>query len=76
MAKQIYSWGKPPALNLVWGFGLTNFPLSTAGVLIDDVGYVCSESVKCDDCLLQTLRRWINSFSGSDFKPRLVCKIW
>ena len=30
-------------------------PLSTAKVLIDDVGYVCSESGKCDDCLPQTL---------------------
>ena len=30
-------------------------PLSTAWVLIDAVGYVCSESVKCDDCLPQTL---------------------
>ena len=31
------------------------FPLSTARFLIDDVGYVCSESVKCDNCLPQTL---------------------
>ena len=30
------------------------FPPSTARVLIDDVGYVCSESVECD-CLTQTL---------------------
>ena len=30
-------------------------PLSTARVLIDAVGYVCSESMKCDDCLPQTL---------------------
>ena len=37
------------------GFGLTNSPLSTAKVLIDAVGYVCSESVKCDDCLPRTL---------------------
>ena len=36
------------------GFGLTNSPLSTAEVLIDDVGYVCLESVKCDDCMCQT----------------------
>ena len=31
------------------------YPLSTARVLIDAVSYVCSESVKCDDCLPQTL---------------------
>ena len=36
-------------------FGQTNSPLSTARVLIDAVGYVCSESVKCDDCLPKTL---------------------
>ena len=34
----------------------TNFPLNTAKVLIDAVGYVCYESVKCDDCALQTSR--------------------
>ena len=37
------------------GFGSDKFPLSTAKVLIDAVGYVFSESVKCDDCLPQTL---------------------
>ena len=37
------------------GFWPDKFPLSTAKVLIDAVGYVCSESVKCDDCLPQTL---------------------
>ena len=42
-------------LKSVWVFGLTNSPLSTAEVLIDAVGYVCSESVKCDDCLPQSL---------------------
>ena len=36
-------------------FGQTNSPLSTARVLIDAVDYVCSESMKCDDCLPQTL---------------------
>ena len=30
-------------------------PLSTAKVLIDVGGYVCPESVKCDECLPQTL---------------------
>ena len=48
-------WGKHPAPNQVWVFGLTNSPLSTAKVLIDAVGYVCLESVKCDDCMYQTL---------------------
>ena len=36
-------------------FALTDSPLSTAKVLIDVVGYVCLESVKCDDCICQTL---------------------
>ena len=31
------------------------FPLSTAKFLIDAVGYVCSESAKCDAHLPQTL---------------------
>ena len=38
-----------------WVFGLQNSPLSTAKVLIDAVGYVCSVSVKYDDCLPKTL---------------------
>ena len=32
-----------------------NSPLTGARVLIDAVSYVCSESVKCDHCLPQTL---------------------
>ena len=46
---------KTTHLKSVWGFGQENPPLSTARVLIDAVGYVCSESVICDDCLPQTL---------------------
>ena len=38
----------------LWIFDLTNFPLSTVKVMIDAVGYACSESVKSDDCLPQT----------------------
>ena len=39
------------------GFRLDKFPppLSTAKALIDAVGYVCLESVKCDHCMCQTL---------------------
>ena len=37
------------------GFGLAKFPQSTAKVLGDAVGYVCFESVKCDDCMFHTL---------------------
>ena len=47
--------GKTVRLKSVVGFGLTNFSLSTAKVLIDAVGYICSESVKRDDYLPQTL---------------------
>ena len=36
-------------------FCLSNYPLTTAKVLIDVVGFICSESVKCDDCLPKTL---------------------
>ena len=37
------------------GFDLTNSPLSTVKVLIDAVGYVCLESVKCDNGICQAL---------------------
>ena len=32
---QTFTWGKQPASNQVWIFGLTNSPLSTAKFLID-----------------------------------------
>ena len=51
----IHNMRKTTRLKSGWGFGQTNSPLSTAKVLIDAVGCVCSESVKCDDCLPQTL---------------------
>ena len=46
-------------------------PLSTAEVLIDAVGYVCVESVKCDHRMRHTLGDEF-SFSGRNFKPRLI----
>ena len=39
----------------VWVYGLDKFPLYTVKVLFDAVGYVCLESVKCDDCVRHTL---------------------
>ena len=30
-------------------------PPNTANVLLDVVGYICSESLKCDNCLPRTL---------------------
>ena len=52
--------GKPSAAAEVWVWGLTYPPTptptpSTANVLIDAVGYVCSESVKRDDYLPRTV---------------------
>ena len=43
------------------------FPLSTAKVLSDAVGYVCSESVKCD-CLPQTLGGELTLYSAMTLK--------
>ena len=37
------------------GFGLTNFPPSTAKVLIDAVGFACLEAMEADDCMCQIL---------------------
>ena len=45
---------KTTRLKSGWGFGQKNSPLSIARFLML-WGYVCSESVKCDDCLPQTL---------------------
>ena len=48
--------GENYPLQLTVGFRLTNFPLITAKALSDAVGYVCSESVKCDDCSPRTFK--------------------
>ena len=37
------------------GFCPDKFPISTAKVLLDAVGYVCSESLKSDDCFLRVM---------------------
>ena len=67
---------KTTRLKSGWGFGQTNSPLSTAKVLIDAVG-LCLLRVSEEWWLFAPdLRRRINSFSGSDFKPRLVYKTW
>ena len=57
-----------------WGFGQTNSPLSTARVLIDAAGLCLLRVSEVWRLFAPDLRRWINSFSGSDFKPRLVYK--
>ena len=67
---------KTTRLNSGWGFGQTNSPLSTARVLIDAVGLCLLRVSEVWRLFSPDLRRWINSFSGSDFEPRLVCKIW
>ena len=59
-----------------WGFSLTNSPLSTARVLIDAVGLCLLRVSEVWRLFAPDLRRWINSFSGSDFNPRLVYKTW
>ena len=79
------SWGdwgdkipmrKTTRLKSGWGFGQTNSPLSTARVLIDAVGLCLLRVSEVWRLFVPDLRRWISSFSGSDFKPRLVYKIW
>ena len=45
-----------PLKNQLWVFVLTNSHPSTAKDLIETVGYVCTESLKCDDCVCQTMR--------------------
>ena len=67
---------KTTRLKSGWGFGQTNSPLSTARVLIDAVGLCLLRVSEVWQLFAQDLRRWINSFSGSDFKPRLVYKTW
>ena len=57
-----------------WGFGQKNSPLSTARVLIDAVGLCLLRVSEVWRLFAPDLMRWINSFSGSDFKPRLVYK--
>ena len=63
---------KTTRLKSAWGFGQTNSPLSTARVLIDAVGLCLLRVSEVWRLFAPDLRRWINSFSGSDFKPRLV----
>ena len=67
---------KTTRLKLGWGFGQTNSPLSTARVLIDAVGLCLFRVSEVWRLFAPDLRRWINSFSGSDFTPRLVYKTW
>ena len=67
---------KPTRLKSGWGFGQTNSPLSTARVLIDAVGLCLLRVSEVCRLFAPDLRRWINSFSGSDFKPRLDHKTW
>ena len=50
--------------------------ISTARVLIDAVGLCLLRVSEVWRLFAPDLRRWINSFSGSDFKPRLVYKTW
>ena len=59
------------------GFWQDKFPpLSTARVLIDAVGLCLLRVNEVWRLFAPDLRIWINSFSGSDFKPRLVYKTW
>ena len=51
-------------------------PLSTAKVLIDAVGLYLLRVSEVWRLFAPDLRRWINSFSGSDFKPRIFYKTW
>ena len=71
-----YSMRKTTRLKSGRGFGQTNSPLSTARVLIDAVGLCLLRVIEVWRLFAPDLRRWINSFSGSDFKPRLVYKTW
>ena len=67
---------KTTRLKSGWGFGQTNSPLSTARVLIDAVGLCLLRVSEVWRLFGPDLRRSINSFSGSDFEPRLVYKVW
>ena len=51
-------------------------PLSTSRVLIDAAGLCLLRVSEVWQLFSPDLRRWINSFSDSDFKPRLVYKTW
>ena len=73
---KITNMRKTTRLKSGWGFGQTNPPLSTARVLIDAVGLCLLRVSEVWWLFAPDLRRWINSFSGSDFKPRLVYKTW
>ena len=63
-----------------WGFGQKKCPppppLSTARVLIDAVGLCLLRVSEVWWLFAPVLRRWNNSFSDSNFKPRLVYKTW
>ena len=67
---------KTTRLKSGWGFGQTNSPLITTKVLIDAVGLCLLRVSEVWRLFASDLRRRINSFSGSDFKPRLVYKTW
>ena len=67
---------KTTRLKSGWSFGQTDSPLSTARVLIDAVGLCLLRVSEVWRLFAPDLRIWINSFSGSDFKPRLVYKTW
>ena len=67
---------KTTRLKSGWGFGQTNSPLSTARVLIDAVGLCLLRVSEVWRLFAPDLWKWINSFSGSDFKPRPVYKTW
>ena len=66
---------KTTRLKSGWGFGQTNSLLSTAKVLIDAVGLCLLRVSEVWRLFAPDLRRRINSFPGSDFKPRLVYKL-
>ena len=72
----LWNMRKTTRLKSGWGFCQTNSPLSTARVLIDAVGLCLLRVNEVWWLFAPDLRRWINSFSGSDFKPRLVYKTW
>ena len=76
MQRILQAMRKTTRLKSGWGFGQTNSPLSTARVLIDAVGLCLLRVSEVWRLFAPDLRRWINSFSGSDFKPRLVYKTW
>ena len=64
---QNFTMKKTTRLKSGWGFGQTNSPLSTARVLIDDVGLCLLRVSQVCRLFAPDLRRWINYFSGSDF---------